>query len=152
MNKGFLKIGLLLTLSTVLASANVTIQTESFQQDQKSKKDKWVKVDKVVPGTEIKYLNTVRNEGTELAEKLIIVNNVSKHVEYLGGTAKCDDSCNVSYSVDEGKTFDIPSNLYVEKNGKKVQAQPKDYTTIKWEIISLEKNKSTNVEYKVKIK
>ncbi len=91
----------------------------------------------VVPGDRLVYVTTVSNRGKELAENVAIVNPIPQHTTYLEGSAEGKDAV-VAFSVDGGKTFDLPENLMVrDANNKPRTATSKDYTHIRWILSSL---------------
>ena len=143
-----------LAIMTMTAQAKVTISSQSYQKVVKNKKAKWVQATKVVPGSVIRYINTLQNKGKEAAENLVVVNAVPEHMEYVKGTAVCQSKCNVTYSVDGGKTFAKSKKLFVKdkKTKKKRRANASEYTTIKWVVAKLNGAKKTTVEYKAKLK
>lgn len=134
--------------------ADVTITSQSFQKVVKKKKAKWVKATKVVPGSVILYINTLKNKGKDAAQKLTIVNAVPEHMEYIKGTAISKSKVKVTYSVDNGKSFAKPNKLYVKdkKTKKRRRAKASDYTTIMWVVDSLKGGKTTNVQYRARLK
>ena len=144
-------IGLGISISLMTASAiagDVSITTSSFVKKNK----KWVKPAKVIPGTVIKYVNTLDSKIEGETTALSIINEIPKQVTYVEGSANCESKCDILFSVD-GKTFDKRQNLLIEnKKGKKVKAVASDYKSIKWIIKKLDGMKSTAVEYKAKIK
>jgi len=153
MKKLLTSLTIVLSIMTINAYAEVTIKSQSYQKVIKKKKAKWVKAGKVVPGSTILYINTLKNKGAETAQNLAIVNAIPAHMEYKKGSAKCKSKCNITYSVDGGKTFNKPKKLFVkDKRTKKVRrAKASEYTTIKWVIAKLKGGKKTTVEYKAKL-
>ncbi len=137
----------------VSVQAEVSIGSQSYQKVVKKKKAKWVKATKVIPGSVVLYINTISNKGTQKAENLVIVNHIPKHMDYLNGTARCKSKCDVSYSVDGGKTFAKPNKLYVKdkKTKKKRHAKAKEYTSIKWIVSKLKGGKKTSVQYRARL-
>ncbi len=133
--------------------ADVTIKSHSYQKVVKKKKAKWVKATKVVPGSVVLYMNTLKNRGKETAQNLTVVNAIPAHMNYVKGTAKCKSKCSVTYSVDGGKTFNKPKKLFVkDKKTKKMRhAKAKEYTTIKWVVAKLKGGKKTTVQYKARL-
>jgi len=131
--KGFLVIVGLVSL----LNANVTIKSESFQEKKIGKETKWIKASKVIPGTKIKYVNTISNDTSNTATNLVATNVIPKFMTYTDGSAKCKTPCKVVFSVDGGKTFDLPNNLFVVENGKKRVARANEYGAVRWTILSL---------------
>ena len=136
--------------------ANVTIVTESYQKvyDKKGKHYIWKEATKVVPGNVVRYVNTVSNNGSKRAEKLVVTNHIPEHMEYVRATAKCQSRCTIDYSVDGGKHFAKPDKLYIKdpKTKKRRLAKAGEYTTIRWTIDKLDPKKSTTVEFKARLK
>lgn len=152
MKKLFISLSLAMSVMAIAAQAEVTITSQSYQKVVKKKKAKWVKATKVVPGSVILYMNTLKNKGTQTAKKLTVVNAIPEHMQYVKGTAKCKTACRVTYSVDGGKTFNKPKKLFVGKGKKRHQAKASEYTTIMWVVNTLKGGKKTSVRYKARLK
>ncbi len=134
----------------------VDIKTNSFQKiikkDKNGKKiEKWVKVTKVVPGNIIKYVDTIKNESNITIENISVKHKIDKHLIFINNSIKSKEKIDTLFSLD-GKNFFKAKDLYIEKNGKKYLATPKDYRAIKFNIKKLNPNSKTEIEYKVKIK
>ena len=153
MKKIWMSLFVVVTLCTLTAQAQVIIKSQSFQKIIKKKKTKWVKATKVIPGSVVLYVNTLKNKGKEKAKNLMVINNIPAHMNYVKGTAKCKSKCSVTYSVDGGKTFNKPKKLFVkDKKTKKVRrAKAKEYTTIKWVVAKLKGSKKTTVQYQARL-
>jgi len=148
MKKILIGFGLSLSLISFSFGEEITIHTESFVKDGK----KWVKAEKVIPGTIVKYVNTISNNSDRDAESLIITNSIPKNMVYINKSAKGKGS-KITYSINKGKTYDVPKNLKVKNSkNKKVKAKAADYTSIKWIIKQLNSGDKTEVSYKAKVK
>lgn len=145
MKKGFLSILFIFAFSFV-SYADVNIKSESFQEKIINKQTKWVQAVKVIPGTKIRYINTISNNGNEIAQNLVITNPVPKHMFYVGGSAKCAGVCSITYSLD-GKLFDVPAKLFVTENGKKRLAKATEYKAIRWVVQALDAKQSSSVQF-----
>ena len=89
---------------------------------------------KVVPGSEVIFTTTYKNVSREKAEKAVITNPVPEHMVYSGNSAR-GTGTKITFSIDNGKSFNIPAELFVfDAAGRKFPARPKDYTHIRWEI------------------
>lgn len=143
MRKSFF-VGLFALSAFVMADASIS--SASFQEKKIGKETKWVKATKVVPGTKVRYVNTVSNNGSEIATNLVITNAVPKHMNYVGSSAKCGKQCSILYSID-GKNFDLPANLTVVDKGKKRVALPSEYSAIRWTIAQLSGKQKDTVQY-----
>lgn len=154
---------MLLTASSLLfavvtmAQAEVTINSTSFQEATKvmpsgEKTKVWVKAEKIVPDTVVKYLNTLQNSGTTVATRLVVKNPIPEHMEYVANSASCQSSCKIAYSVDGGVTFKQPSELFVGEGEARHLANASEYTDIMWSVESLVANAQSSVEYKARLK
>ena len=144
-------------LLLTMVQANVTINTASFQEQTKvtasgEKVKEWVKASKVVPGTVIRYVNTLDNSGDKSARKLVVNNPVPENMEYVANTASCQGSCVISYSVDGGKTYKQPEELFLGVEEKRHLAKASEYTNIRWVVAQLDASSQSSVEYKARLK
>jgi len=147
-------------------SSPVEVTTASYQlkavrdkkghilKDKKGKPiRKWRKATKVVPGTVVKYVDTVTNHTDQPLKGVAIKNPINKHLAYVAETATSETKATITFSVDGGKHFDRPSKLYVvNKKGKKHLAQPKEYNAIRWVIDTVPANGNVTVAFKAKLK
>lgn len=87
----------------------------------------------VTPGEEVVYSIYAKNVGTEPAENVVVTDPIPANMSYRGGTAT-GDGTQITFSVDQGKSYDVPENLIVlDENGTPRQAGPGDYTHIRWQ-------------------
>jgi uncharacterized repeat protein (TIGR01451 family) len=153
------KITLALSLSfmSVIASAEVTLTNTVFEvvtitSKDGSKQDQWQQPDKLLPGERVGYQIKVNNQGTEPAADIVIENPIPEHTVYVQDSAKGLNTT-IEFSVDNGKTFALPAQLFIEKEGKRVQATSVDYTQVRWKLNKpLTVGASSTVQYIVKIK
>jgi len=138
----FLAIVVLFTTVTTV-SANVTISSSSYQKVGR----KWVAAAKVIPGTQVRYINTLSNKGANAASNLIVDNAIPKEMKYIANSAKCQGNCIITYSVDGGKNYASPKKLFVKKGSRKMRAQEEDYTNIRWVVSKLNGGTQQSVEY-----
>ncbi|MBA35878.1 MAG: hypothetical protein CMI14_10680 [Oleispira sp.] len=152
-----LTLALSLALMSTFVSAEVTLTNSMFEvvtitAADGSTTDQWQKPDKLVPGERVGYQVEVNNQGTEPAADIVIVNPIPEHTEYVQDSAK-GLGTQIEFSVDNGKTFALPAQLFVEQNGERVQAQAADYTQVRWKLNQpLAAGDSLTVQYIVKIK
>ncbi len=140
--------------------APVSVSTASYQakriKDKKTGKvvTKWVRAHRVVPGTVVRYIDTVTNRTDKPLKNVAIKNPINPHLTYVAQTAKCATGCRIYYSVDGGKHFDVPEKLFVKdlKTGKRRPANPKEYNAIQWVIDEVPAESNTTVEFKAKLK
>jgi len=62
------------------------------------------------------------NEGEEPADNIVLNNPVPENTHYVADSARGANT-DIDYSVDGGKRFGQPSQLFIEKNGKKSTSQ-----------------------------
>jgi len=142
---------------STFVSAEVTLTNSMFEvvtitAADGSTSDQWQQPDKLVPGERVGYQIEVNNQGTEPAADIVIANPIPEHTEYVQGSAK-GLGTQIEFSVDNGKTFALPAQLFVEQNGERVQAQAADYTQVRWKLNQpLAAGASLTVQYIVKIK
>lgn len=155
--KRTLKMFLALLSLTAMTHANVSITSSSYQEqtvvNQNGEKSlEWVSAKKVVPGTVIKYVNSLKNSKNKLVTHLVVTNPIPKNMEYVSDTASCATGCTLSYSVDGGKSYKQPTELFVGSGDKRRMANASEYTNIRWTIDRLEAKSQSNVEYKARLK
>lgn len=148
MKKTFL---ILVSIGTLLC-AEVTIKSESFQEKKINGKTTWIKATKVIPGAKVRYINTISNETSEVASNLMATNVISEFMSYVDGSAECKTPGEVLFSVDNGKTFDVPKNLFVVENGKKRVAKPSEYSAIRWSVKALDAGATEECGYEAILK
>ena len=108
----------------------------------------------VVPGFTVIFTTTYRNIGDKEVDAGAVINNpVPEHMAYIGDSAYGDNT-NITFSVDGGKAYDKPSELFVNgKDGKMRKALPEDYTHIRWETLKpLLPAAGGSVGFKAKVK
>lgn len=107
------------------------VEVEQFNEEGK-KEIVRVPAGKVIPGDEVIYTNHYTNVGQEALENVAITNPIPQHMLYRKNSA-VGEGATVTYSIDGGKTYDVPKNLKkVGADGKEYQAGPSDYTHIQW--------------------
>lgn len=144
----------------------VSMSVASYQQivvkDKKGKikRDKngkpikqWVRASKVVPGTVIKYVDSITNDSDQPLSAARVANPIDPNLLFVAGSAESKAKFAVKYSVDGGKHFDDPKNLFVkDKKGKKIQAEAKHYNAIEFVVDEVPAKSKVEVSYKVKLK
>jgi hypothetical protein len=65
---------------------------------------------------------------------VVITNPIPEQMRYLNQSAFGEKAL-ITFSVDNGESFDLPGNLYVkDATGRRFAAQPDDYTHIRWKL------------------
>jgi len=155
--KNFVKTSAIVLAMMSMAQANVSISSASFQEQIKvtpsgEKVKEWVRASKVVPGTVIRYVNSLYNNGDRPATKLVVNNPIPENMEYVANTAVCATRCMVSYSVDGGRTYNQPEELFLGVGEERHMAKASEYTHIKWVVDALAATSQSTVEYKARLK
>jgi uncharacterized repeat protein (TIGR01451 family) len=151
------KILAILCLLPSLAFAQVELKTDMFkvvetQKDNGVSKVEWVTPDNVVPGDKVGYRISFTNKGEQAAADIVLNNPIPENTVYVADSARGANS-NIVFSVDGGKQFAKPEQLFIEVNGKKVPATAKDYTHVRWTLTSaLPAGKDGSVQYVVQVK
>lgn len=147
----------LLLLIPAFAIAQVELKTDMFkvvevQQKNGTSKVEWTKPDNIVPGDKVGYRITVNNTGSEAADDLVLNNPVPENTIYVADSARGANS-NIEFSVDGGKQYAKPTQLFITKDGKKLPATAKDYTHVRWTLLSpLKADGKSSVQYVVQVK
>ena len=88
--------------------------------------------DRVVPGDEVIYTLEIRNIGAVPVLAPSVRFAIPHHMRYIANSA-AGPGASVSFSVDGGRTFDLPENLQVVgPAGQLRPATVADYTHIRW--------------------
>jgi hypothetical protein len=129
---------LLLSMSSTLwAVDGVTVSTSIKRQvevvNEKGEKETVLEdVKNAVPGEELVVLISYVNSNDMAADNIVINNPLSDQMVYTAGSAEGETTV-ITFSVDGGKSFDMPENLFVvQDNDDKRPAVPADYTHILW--------------------
>jgi uncharacterized repeat protein (TIGR01451 family) len=100
-----------------------------------------VNADEVVPGDEVIYTLEIRNLSAIALPPPTVDYPIPAHMRYVANSA-IGAGADVSYSVDQGHTFDRPENLkIVDAHGER-PATPGDYTHIRWRLKHILKGNS----------
>ena len=147
----------LLFLVPSLSMAQVELTTDMFEvvevkQANGKSKIEWVKPDNIIPGDKVGYRITVNNKGTEEAGDLVLNNPVPDNTVYVADSARGANS-KIEFSVDGGSQFGEPAQLFIKKDGKQLPATAKDYTHVRWTLLSpLNAGDKSSVQYVVQVK
>jgi uncharacterized repeat protein (TIGR01451 family) len=153
----FIAIMLLPAMAMAAGNVSVSIKTEKQEVVVKNGKklNQIVPATKFAPGDTIIYTITYTNKGTEPAVNAVVVDPVPKGTSYIGDSAT-GAGAELTFSIDGGKTFKKPSELFhqVTVAGKKEQklASSDMYTDIRWTIPQIPAGGSGKVIFKVRVK
>ena len=87
---------------------------------------------KAIPGNEVIYTSTFRNNGKKPAANVSVVNPVPANTTYVGGSA-FGENRDITFSADGGRTWAPADKVTVTgPDGKKRPAAASDLTHIRW--------------------
>jgi len=107
------------------AKSPVTVTTASYQLVVKKVKDKkgkikkvkkWVKATKVIPGTIVRYIDTIHNNSADPLSTVAIKNPINEHLTYVAGSAKAESNATITYSVDGGNIGEVFVDRVFDRN------------------------------------
>jgi uncharacterized repeat protein (TIGR01451 family) len=105
-------------------------------------------VSRVVPGDEVIYELSYRNNGSQPATGVQINNPVSPELVFVQASVPP-----TMVSVDGGKTFGVLSELKVNgDDGVERPAQASDITNVRWILSTLEPGASGKVVYRARVR
>ena len=91
-----------------------------------------VPVATTVRGDEIVYTVIFTNVSEQMVDSIRITNPIPAELRYLADTA-FGPGCEILYSVDAGRTYGLPAELFVAaEDGSQRPAEAGDYTHIRW--------------------
>ena len=87
---------------------------------------------KAIPGNEVIYTSTFRNNGKKPAANIAVANPIPSNTTYVGGSASGENT-DIAFSADGGRTWAPADKLTVTgADGKKRPAAAADITHIRW--------------------
>jgi len=148
---------LLLTLSGLALAAptlNLSLMKVITVVKDGVKSETLSPADKVMPGDTLMQRATLRTDKALKGGHIVLP--VPKNTRYLPGTASTFQDLTLDYSAD-GKTFSAKpmKAVTVTENGKTVQKQvmvpENEYTALRWTVVSLPKDATVTVNYRVSV-
>jgi hypothetical protein len=114
---------------------NTTLEIEVDNVDDKGRcTKKRIPAETVVPGTEIICTIAYHNTADQNTVQAVITSPIPEQIRYQSQSA-FGEKTRVTFSVDDGQSFELPQNLYkADASGRRFPAQPDDYTHIRWEL------------------
>jgi uncharacterized repeat protein (TIGR01451 family) len=113
---------------------------------QKSKK--YIPVQTAQRGSELVYVNSIINKSDIARKKLVVDNPIPFGVRYVAGSASCQGSCEILFSIDGGKSFKKGEELYVIFGTAKRLAKESEYTHIKYIFPLIQPHSQTRMAFK----
>ena len=124
-----------------IAADPVTITTTALKEvesidAQGNKTIERVPVGQVLPGDTTVFVNMVQNNTAKIITGVKVDNPIPANMIYIDGSASAKNAA-LTFSVDGGKSYDIPGKLFViQPDGKPRQAGPEDFTDIRWTLLT----------------
>ena len=115
--------------------------------------NKLAAAERVVSGDAVIYTLEVRNTAATTVPAPTVTFPVPEHMIYTADSA-VGPATQVTYSVDGGRTFDVPENLKIaEPGGEPREATAADYTHIRWQLKNaLKGNSVAFVRFRARVK
>ena len=154
--KKYLMIGLMLCLPNMASAAadinvSITAEKEVMVMEHGKEVKKIVTAKETVPGETIVFTLHFENKGDELAKDVKLVDPIPEGMAYINGSAFGPGS-EITFSIDQGKTYKNPSLLTYEVEGQKRVASPDQYSHIQWVVKELDAGKSGTASFKARVK
>lgn len=111
---------------TTIVQKEVVVEKEDGDTEKQL-----IVADTVIPGERVVYTITFENVGDAAAENVVITNPIAESLTYVAGSAS-NGSMRVEFSIDNGKTFGVASELKMVDNDIERPATTKDYTHVRW--------------------
>lgn len=113
-------------LKNVAEVEKVTVDAEGKKMIQR------LPAAKVLPGQEVIFTTYFENVSREVADNAVIINPIPENMIYRENSAMGAGTI-ITFSVDGGKTYDVPSKLFVfDAAGRQFPVRAQDYTHIRW--------------------
>ncbi len=130
---------------------DATVEREIEVVDENGEKQiKRQKAELVMPGETVVYTITARNVGDAPATNVVITDPIPEHMDYTGSVT--GEGARITFSIDDGKTYDVASALLIPDGGGKKPAPPEDYTHIRWKFNdALEPGSARSVEFRARL-
>jgi uncharacterized repeat protein (TIGR01451 family) len=106
-----------------------------------------------VSGDTVIYTLEVRNTAQTPVRRPVVIYPVPQHMTYTADSA-VGPGTEVTYSVDAGRSFDVPENLRIQETGGTLRAaNAADYTHIRWQLKNaLKGNSVAFVRFRARVK
>lgn len=108
----------------------------------------------VAPGDVLRYTIRGENKGADPAKNLAVTQPIPEQMVYRLDTATSKDQAEITYSIDEGKTFVAKPQIEVaQEDGTKVKrpAPAEAYTHIRWKFPTVTPEAGATAMYKVQV-
>jgi len=133
-----------------LSKAVLKEQIELNSVGQKVRK--MVPVNEVQKGDTLVYINKIVSKSKVVKKNIVVENPIPAGTVYLRGSASCEGSCEILFSIDGGKSFKKGENLYVVYDSKRRVALGSEYTDVKYIFKSILPLSQTRMAFKAVVK
>jgi len=150
-------IGVSIGVSSAAGSDPISIKAiAEVEQSSRSlgrETTKLIPADRVVSGDAVFYTLEVRNTAATSVPRPVVIYPIPTHMTYTPDSA-VGPGTEVTYSVDAGRSFDVPENLRIqEPSGQLRAATAADYTHIRWQLKNaLQGNSVAFVRFRARMK
>jgi len=136
-----------------LVSVRAIAEVEHSSPSPGGETTKVIPADRVVSGDSVIYTLEVRNTGPTTAPRPVVTYPIPTHMTYTPDSA-VGPGTEVTYSVDAGRSFDVPENLRIqEPGGQQRAATAADYTHIRWQLKNaLKANSVAFLRFRARVK
>lgn len=143
-------------LAKPLVSVSITAEKEVTVVKSGQKMTKKIAATRIEPGDVVFYTLNYINSGSDAATSVVLDDPIPLGTVYLPGSA-FGDGAEITFSIDNGKSFKKPSLLVYELKGangvkEKRSASPEEYTHIRWVIGKIDAGAKGTVGFQVRIK
>lgn len=118
-------------LAQQLDVRSVAQKEETVTTDAGTVETRLVAAERVIPGDKVVYTITFTNQGTELADDVVVTNPIDPSLVYIEGSA-FGAGMRIEFSADGGQRFSLPGDLTLADESGNRPARPEDYTHIRW--------------------
>lgn len=134
-------------------SIKVIAEVEQSSQVNGREATKLIPAERVVSGDIVFYTLEVRNTAPTTVQRPVVTYAVPTHMTYTPDSA-VGPGTEVTYSVDDGHSFDAPENLRIQEPGGQARAATAaDYTHIRWQLKNaLKGNSVAFVRFRARVK
>jgi uncharacterized repeat protein (TIGR01451 family) len=139
---------------------NLRAEQEVVQKTAEGKVTKtWAATDsqvKVKSGDRLKFIVTGKNEGNRSAQGFAVTQPIPNGTTFVLNTAQSSQTAQVTYSLDQGKTFTATPMVKVTQPNGRIAEKPaaaEAYTHVRWDFgAALAPMASTNASYQVAVR
>lgn len=137
---------------------NLAIAKESIKATVDGKQEvTWQELEDsaaVAPGDILRYTIVGKNTGENSAQNLAVTQPIPDQMTYRLDSATSQSQAEITYSIDQGKTFEAAPKIKVtQKDGTVIErpAPPEAYTHIRWNFSTVTPETGAVAMYKVQV-